>query len=291
MGEVQRVQGRDLSNEDINYISRLIKDHPSWSRSQLSQVICRQWNWSNAKGQIKDMAARTMLLKLEKLSCITLPPRRREPVNRMLQKVITSIEHDPKPIECSLRDIQPILVVSTWQEKAHEDLFACLVSRYHYLGYKGIVGENMKYVIFDCNERVLGCVLFGSSAWTVNSRDTYIGWNESKRQSKLHLITNNMRFLILPWVRIPHLASHVLGYISRRISADWEQRYGHPIYLLETFVEKDRFVGTCYKAANWIWVGETKGRSRNDRYLRLQVPIKDVYLYPTVSNFKKKLMA
>ena len=133
-------------------------------------------------------------------------------------------------------------------------------------------------------------MLFGSAAWKVQSRDAYIGWENKSRERNLSFITNNMRFLIMPWVHIPHLASHILGLISRRVKLDWIERYGHPIYLLETFVERDRFLGTCYKAANWIKVGQTKGRSRNDRYKRFRVPIKDVYIYPLISNSKKKLV-
>jgi hypothetical protein len=152
------------------------------------------------------------------------------------------------------------------------------------------VGENMKYIIFDRYNRVLACLLFGSSAWKVESRDRYIGWDNKGRESNLSMTTNNMRFLILPWVKISCLASHILGLVSGRISFDWQRRYSHPLYMLETFVEKDRFKGTCYKASNWIYVGQTKGRSRNDRYSRLQVSIKEVYIYPLSSNFRKKLL-
>lgn len=283
------VQGQTLTVQDIQFISQLIEQHPSWSRRRLSEYLCKQWGWYNPRGQLKDMAARSMMLKLEKLGHIKLPPRRQKPTNRMFEKIIPWVAHEKTLIECPLRKIQPLQVLLTWKKHIHEDLFCCLLSHYHYLGYKGIVGENMKYVILDRDERVVCCMLFGSSAWKVNRRDSYIGWDADTRKRNLHLTTNNMRFLILPWVRIAHLASHVLGLICRRISSDWIERYGHPIYMLETFVEKDRFTGTCYKAANWIYVGQTKGRSRNDRYNRLQLPVKDVYLYPLISNFKQKL--
>ena len=147
----------------------------------------------------------------------------------------------------------------------------------------------MKYLILDQDARPLACLLFGSAAIKTLPRDQFIGWDQDTRKANLHLITNNMRFLILPWVKVPHLASHILGKVTRRISSDWQRRYAHPIYLLETFVEKKRFQGTCYRAANWICVGESKGRSRNDRYSTLKVPIKDIYLYPLSKRFRELL--
>lgn len=290
MGSKLRVQGQDLSLKDIEYIRQFIKNHPDWSRRRLSEELCKAWDWRNYKGHLKDMASRSMMLKLEKLGYITLPPRRRSPVNRMLQRKQVFVNHDQSLIECCLKEIQPLRIVAVIHKDNHEKLFSCLMSHYHYKGYKGIVGENMRYLIYGCHGRILSCLLFGSSAWRVESRDRYIGWDSEIRSKNLHLTTNNMRFLILPWVRIPHLASHILGLISRQISFDWINRYGHPLYMLESFVERDRFRGTCYKAANWIYVGQTKGRSRNDRYNRLQVPIKDVYLYPLNSKYQKKLV-
>jgi hypothetical protein len=283
------VQGRSLSPEDIDFLCRLIKQNPSWSRRRLSIKLSRLWNWRNANGQIKDMAARSMMLKLDKLGYIQLPPRRQTPSNRMVEKRIDWVAHQTTLIECDLKKIQPLQVVVTRDQRQHQRLFDFLLSQYHYLGYKGMVGENMKYFIFDCHQRPLACVLFGSAAWSVQCRDRYIGWDADARKNNLNLTTNNMRFLILPWVRVANLASHILGLIARRLSADWINQYGHRLYLLETFVDKERFTGGCYKAANWIYVGQTKGRSRNDRQAKLQVPIKDVYLYPLVKHFQQKL--
>lgn len=234
------------------------------------------------------MACRSMMLKLHNLELIKLPERRRTPSNRMAQKNIPLIPHERSPIESSLRCVQKIRI-ETNLCKQDDDLFSCLLSQYHYLGYKGIVGENMKYLIFDQHNHILACLLFGSAAWKAQGRDSFIGWDKDTRERNLNLTTNNMRFLILPWVRVKHLASHILGRISRRISKDWMEKYGHPVYLIETFVEKDRFQGTCYKAANWIYVGETSGRSRNDRFNTMQVPIKDIFLYPLIADFKDKL--
>ena len=283
------VQGRSLSPQDIDFLSELIKQNPSFSRRHLSIRLCHLWNWRNAKGQIKDMAARAMMLKLDKLGYIKLPPRRQRPSNRMRTKRTEPVAHQTIPIECELTEIQPLQLIVTRKQLEHEPLFACLLSQYHYLGYRGIVGENMKYLVFDRYQRPLACVLFGSSAWSVQCRDNYIGWDADTRKRNLNFTTNNMRFLILPWVRVTNLASHILGLIGRRLSLDWINYYGHRLYLLETFVDKDRFTGACYKASNWIHVGQTKGRSRNDRYARLQVPIKDVYLFPLVKHFEQKL--
>ncbi len=283
------VQGRSLSPQDIDFLFRLIKQNPSWSRRRLSIELCRLWNWHNANGQIKDMAARSMMLKLDKLGYIQLPARRQIPSNRMLAKRIDWVAHQNTLIECDLKKIQPLQVVVTREQPQHQPLFDCLLSQYHYLGYKGMVGENMKYLIFDCHQRPLACVLFGSAAWSVQCRDRYIGWDTDTRKHNLNLTTNNMRFLIVPWVHVANLASHILGLIARRLCADWKNQYGHRLYLLETFVDKDRFTGGCYKAANWIYVGQTKGRSRNDRQAKLQVPIKDVYLYPLVKHYQQKL--
>ena len=283
------IQGRSVNTEDIAQIRKLIRSNPSWHRTRLSRELCRHWGWCNHRGQVKDMACRTLLLKLEALGYLSLPKRQGVPPNASRNRSIQDVFHDTTPTEGSLQDLLP-LSIEVVKDKSSLSLFGFLLSRYHYLGYRGSVGENMKYVIFDRRGRPLSCVLFGSAAWKVESRDSYIGWDQSQRPQRLHLITNNMRFLVLPWVRIPHLASHVLGSIVRRIREDWRKRYGHDVVLLETFVDMTRFRGTCYKAANWILVGRTKGRSRNDRYNTLRVPQKEVYVYPVNARFREILV-
>lgn len=276
-----------LSQEDIEWIRRLIADHPNWHRSRLSQEICAAWNWVNANGMLKDMACRTMLLKLERLGYLHLPAARSVCVGNSV-RIQTPVVHSRAEITSSLRDLFP-LCIDVVHDAASSRLFKHLLAEYHYLGFSGTVGENMKYMVYDRLQRPLACLLFGSAAWKVSSRDEWIGWKPTLRQTNLPFITNNMRFLILPWVRVPHLASHLLASIARRISDDWMQRYGHPIHLLETFVEQDRFRGTCYRAANWICVGQTQGRSRNDTDRTLKVPVKDVYLYPLLPNVRNVL--
>lgn len=282
-----KIQGRVLSPEDIDWVRRLLSDHPDWHRTRLSQEICASWNWVNATGLPKDMACRTMLLKLEKLGYIRLPAARSVCVGNSVRKPAT-VAHSTTEIVSPLQDLTP-LTIETAHDAMGSRLFKHLLTEYHYLGFSGTVGENMKYMVFDRQQRPLACLLFGSAAWKVAPRDEWIGWKPSLRQANLPLVTNNMRFLILPWVTVPHLASHVLANIARRIRSDWMKRYGHPVYLLETFVEQDRFRGTCYRAANWIRVGQTQGRSRNDTDRTLQVPVKDVYLYPLIPNVREVL--
>ena len=165
------------------------------------------------------------------------------------------------------------------------------MDRYHYLGCLGHVGEHLKYMVYDARNRPLGCLLFGSAAWKTDARDRFIGWDRTTRKQNLKLLTNNTRFLILPWVRVANLASFILGACMRRLQGDWKQRYGHGLCLVETFVDRSRFAGTCYQAANWVRIGQTKGRSRQDRYKRLNVPVKDLYVYPLAADFKQRLCA
>ena len=282
------VQGREITNEDIELVNWLSWANPSWNRTRLSKELCLLWDWRATNGQIKDMACRIFLCKLEQRGYITLPPSQAFSGRTRRRAPIPYIPHKIVPIACHLSSLTPVEI------KAIHDgellaLFKCLLSRYHYLGFSGAVGENMKYVVFDRENNPLACLLFGSAAWKSAPRDDFIGWDDRARKANLKFLTNNMRFLILPWVRVPHLASHILGRVAHRISSDWLEKYGHPIYLLETFVEQERFLGICYQAANWICVGQTKGRSRNDRYTTLRVPIKDIYLYPLSKRFREAL--
>ena len=281
------VQGRDVSAADVELIGALLASNPSWHRTRLSRELCARWDWRNAKGRLKDMACRSLLLKLEQAGLIVLPARHKEPVNHLRRGAAPSAALGSDEIESPLKALGPVGLKLVDGPKSRE-LFAGYLS-HHYLGYAGSVGENMKYLAVDERGRALACVLFGSAAWKVRARDEFIGWDEACRRGHLHLVTNNMRFLILPWVRVPHLASHVLGQAARRISADWQERYGHPIHLLETFVERDRFRGTVYRAANWIAVGETQGRTRNDRHHNISTARKDIFVYPLTKKFRQLL--
>jgi len=286
MDEATRVQGRQVTRDDIELVRGLIESNPSRNRTRLSKDLCVLWNWRASNGQLKDMACRTLLAKLEQRGHIILP--RPQTPGRGCRKVsVPYVPHKTGPIACSLSDLAPVSIQLV-QDTALLGLFQCLLAQYHYLGFRSTVGENMKYMVFDREQNPLACLLFGSAAWKCAPRDDFIGWDAETRRANLHLVTNNMRFLILAWVRVPHLASHILGKVARRISSDWIEKYGHPIYLLETFVERDCFRGACYQAANWVRAGETTGRSRNG-HPGLKVPIKDIYLYPLTKGFRELL--
>jgi len=285
------VQGRRITPQDIARIRELIACNPNWSRWRLSKILSAEWNWRNANGQLKDMAARSLLVKLNKRGLIALPPRRQVPSNRMAAARMPRQEWDTTPVTGSLRELGPLLVQEISRCTTERRQFAAALTEFHYLGYRGTVGENLQYAIKIKNGRLLACLLFGSAAWKCKSRDEYIGWNPEQRTRNLHLLTNNTRYLILPWVQVPHLSSWILGQVLRRLSGDWENKYGHPIALVETFVERDRFAGTSYRASNWIHIGSTAGRSRQDRQHTLRVPVKDIYLYWFHPSFREGLAA
>jgi hypothetical protein len=292
MSDTFLCQGRLVNDDDLVWLRSWIGAHPDWSRFRLAKELCKLWNWSTPAGQLKDFAARTFLRKLSERGLITLPPLRAEKQRKhgFAKPVPTaSAILSPAHIETSLVNLLP-LSFSIASNSDEEGRFHHYLASHHYLGFHRTVGENMKYLVKDRHGRDVACVLFGSAAWKTRPRDELIGWSPDIRSRNLLWITNNTRFLILPWVRVPHLASHVLGRISRRIRADWNVKYGHPVHLLETFVERERFLGTCYKAANWMCVGSTTGRSRQDRYNTLVVPVKDIYLYPLIPRFKEALL-
>lgn len=279
------IQGRTVTAQDVECIQALIAAHPTWHRTRLSQELCRGWGWVAANGQCKDMAARSLLRKLDAEGLIALPAPVRSANNAFRHRADTALSVDESPIETALAALTP-LRISPVHAASEQRVFRALLQRYHYLGYHGPVGENVRYLVQDRRGRVLGCLLFGAAAWTMACRDRFIGWQRPERERGLALLASNMRFLILPWVRVAHLASHILGRVARRISRDWQAKYAHRLVLLETTVERRRFAGTCYRAANWRWVGETRGRSRNDRRKQLRVPVKSVWLYPLTPHFR-----
>jgi hypothetical protein len=284
-----KLQGRFVTEVEMNEIRMLLRTHPSWNRSRLSRELCERWNWQRPDGQIKDMACRELLRKLEFRSLIELPPRQRSGSKRV--PIIETVEVDQSPISCLFSDIKPVKVVNARDCVEHEKSFNFLVNKYHYLSYGRPVGQNMKYLILDSHKRFLGCLLFGAAAWKIECRDHWIGWSADVRERNLGLICNNTRFLIMDWIKVPHLASYALGACLRRLPQDWKQRYGSDIAMVETFVDTTRYLGTCYQAANWLKIGQTKGRSRQDRNSTLKVPIKDILVYPLQRNFRKLLLA
>lgn len=297
MSEAEIIQGRAIGAAEMEEVRQLLAKHPDWSRWQLSRELARCWNWCNGVGQLKDMAARTLLLKLEQRGWIELPARRRTPSNRMRHKRLAPLDWAAlqTPTSGPLKTLLPLIIqeCSGTEQTAvgQRALFDGLLHRYHYLSHRSSVGENLQYLVCDAQARPVACVLFGAAAWQCAVRDQFIGWTAAWRAEHLQLVANNTRFLILPWVEVAHLASHVLSRIARRLSRDWQTKYGHPIFLLETFVQRDRFAGTAYQAANWVWVGQTKGRTRQDRPDGTwhQAAIKDVYLYPLHRGFRHNL--
>jgi hypothetical protein len=289
------IQGRSIDAADLEQVRRLLATHPDWSRRRLSRHLAGLWDWRNPLGQLKDMAARALLLKLEQRGWIALPPRRTAACNRMRTKRMAAPQASvaQSPLRQALATLLPLDIreVSRSRGSPARALFEELLHRHHYLSYRSPVGENLQYLVTERGGRPLACALFGAAAWQCAERDAYIGWEAANRGRGLALIANNARLLIPAWVQVPHLASYVLSAIARRLSRDWQEKYGHPIYLLESFVQPDRFAGRAYQAANWRRVGQTKGRSRQNRPdgRPYHLPIKDVYVYPLRRSFRQKL--
>lgn len=289
MATEQLIQGRHVTAQDMALIGSLLTQNPFWSRRRLSQQLCRQWNWRNGTGQLKDMACRALLLKLERRGQIRLPPRRAGRPNERGVRQREDLAHDRSPIECDLNALQPVRMEPLPAGDPRRALFQFLLQQYHYLGLRTWVGETLPYLAYDRQGRLLACLLFGAAAWKTKARDSFIGWDAGTRARNLSLLTNNSRFLVLPWVRVPSLASHLLGRVCRRLRGDWTHKYAHAVELVETFVQRERFRGICYQAAGWIHVGATAGRSRNDGKANLVVPVKDIYVHPLTADFRGRL--
>jgi len=275
-------------------VRALIAQHPDWHRTALSRHLCEIWQWRNPAGRIKDMAARTLLLKLQARGLIQLPlaqTRTARPCAQApaaFQPQLPSLL--PAPVDCGLQLLQPVSLELLEGPGARHQVREWL-AQYHYRGFNGAVGENLQYLARDVRGRELAIMVFGAAAWKVAVRDRFIGWSAWQRARGLELLANQQRFLILPWVRVRDLASHLLALALRRLSRDWQSRYGHPIWLVETFVQTDRFVGTAYKAAGWRCLGQTSGRTRQDREHTLQTPPKTVWVRPVHPRFREALCA
>jgi hypothetical protein len=284
-------QGRCLTGEQLSWLREWIADHPQWSRKRLSRELCQKWDWRNGRGQIKDFAARSLLDKLEARGWVVLPPLQTHNSRpRPKADCIPAIQPPSASILTGWREIEPVrwLLPSSGSEEAKR--FDAYLQHYHYLGLR-LIGENIKYLVQDQRGRDLACLLFGAPAWRAGARDQFVGWNENQRAAGLRYLANNSRYLILPWVCIVGLAGYLLNRVSARVSRDWEGKYGHPIYLLESFVEQGRFAGTCYRAAHWLCVGQTQGRGRQGpNRLAPTEPVKDIYLAPLVPGFRQQLM-
>jgi hypothetical protein len=278
-----------MTPERIEQINNLIRDNPEWHRTKLSKELCELWDWKGENGQPKDISCRDVLRALDAAGKIALPGQLSKGRTAGGTERVALMLHDTAPIDGSLHDLTPLAEEVVTETHGLME-FKSYIEQYHYLGYDRNIGENIKYFVYDRQGRRLACLMFGSAAWSCEQRDRFIGWDREMRKTALRYMTNNSRFLIFPWVAVPHLASHILSLICRRISSDWIAKYGHCLYALETFVELGRFRGTAYKAANWKRVGITAGTGRNSRTgIVGEIPLKDIYVYPLHRRFREKL--
>ena len=277
-----RYCGRDFHPQELQQIRELIAEDSSRTRADLSRLVCKILHWYKADGGLKEMSCRVAMLRMQDDELIQLPPPRcKRPQSRIqfttatepTKKILTPVHYLP-PLQ-----LKPVI------KRTDSRLWNEFIHRYHYLGYKSLPGAQLRYFVV-AEQQILALLGFGASAWQCAPRDNYIGWNHEQRKKNLHLIVNNARFLILPWVNSKNLASKILAQAAKRIPDDWQQRYAYRPVLMETFVEKKRFAGTCYKAANWRYMGETKGRGKLGPAGKKSVPIKDIWLYPLKPDFK-----
>jgi Domain of unknown function (DUF4338) len=283
-------QGRRLLGDQLSWLRQWIGQHPDWSRRRLSRELCQQWEWRNGRGELKDFAARSLLDKLAGRGLVVLPPLQLQSSHpRPKPGRAMTVGWPEEAVREPLAELLPLqwILPEPGQEAGRR--FDAYVQSFHYLGLR-VVGENMKYLIGDRAGRDLACLLFGAAAWQVKARDQFLGWDPMQRAAGLQYLTNNTRFILLPWAKVAGLASYLLSQVVRRIGQDWQAKYGHPLYALESFVQRGRFAGTCYQAANWRCLGQTQGRGRQGpNPLMPTEEVKDVYLYPLDPQFRQRL--
>jgi hypothetical protein len=292
MEPILTYRGRTISDDDVFFIRRLIADNPALSRRALSQKLCEAWNWRQANGTLRDMVCRGLMLQLHRSGHIELPPVRwvnKNPLARSGadRRKPTPALVDTTPLEAILSGIRPLefrQIRHTWEEP----VFNSLMDRYHYLGYAHPVGENLKYLIY-AHGRPIACMAWSSAPRHLGPRDRFIGWSPQARRKNIRFLAYNTRYLILPFVKVEHLASHILGRMAQLLPEDWDRIYGHPVHYLETFVDPGRFRGTCYRAANWKYLGLTTGRGKDARTKKPNRSLKEVLGYPLIRDFRRRL--
>ncbi len=290
MDATLRYRGRTIHDTDVVFIRELIAAHPTASRRVLSTKLCEAWDWVQPNGALRDMVCRGLMLELHRRGRIELPPVRKVPPNNVVRREAPHrCEVDTTPIRGSLAELRP-LEFRQVRWTAAESLFAALIEEHHYLGYTRPVGEHLKYIIYS-GSRPVACFAWSSAPRHLGPRDRHIGWSAEARRRNIRGVAYNTRYLILPWVEVPHLASHLLGRMVRVLSRDWPRIYGHPIYFLETFVDPGRFRGTCYRAANWVDLGWTTGRGKDAPTKRPNRPLKQVLGYALTGRFRERLAA
>jgi len=283
-------RGRQIRETDVVFLRELISQNPELSRRKLSVKVCQVWNWVQPNGTPRDMVCRGLLLALHRADHIALPVPRFQPVNNVIahRRVAAVAPVDCTPLESSLAALGSLEIRLVRRTEA-ESLFAHLLKEYHYLGYSRPVGEHLKYLVL-AGERPVACLAWSSAPRQLGLRDEFLG-RKKGQPLQLHLIAYNTRFLIVPWARVPHLASHLLGRVARRISADWETAYGHRICLLESFVDTERFRGACYRAANWRVLGRSQGRGTKAPTSQVTCSLKELWVYPVSPHFRQHLLA
>jgi len=289
MGETWRYRGQEIGSEQIAFLREFIRTHPTSSRWKLSRQLCEALGWKQANGALRDVVCRGLLLMLERAGQIELPPVRWHIRGqcRTGRPRPEAVLIDTTPLAMPLQALGPVAIQAV-RRTADEPLFNSLMEHYHYLGYEQPVGEHLKYLAW-AQGRPIACLAWSSAPRHLGSRDRYIGWDAEARRRNIRLIAYNTRFLILPWVRVPHLASHILGKVTRALSDDWERMYDHPVYFAETFIDPGRFRGACYRAANWQLLGFTTGRGKNDHTNKPNRPIKEVLGLPLTRRFREYL--
>jgi hypothetical protein len=289
MAATWRYRGQEINGEQLAFLREFIRTHPASSRWKLSRQLCEALGWKQANGALRDIVCRGLLLMLERAGEIQLPPVRRHIRGqcRTGRPRPDALLIDTSPLEMPLKELGPIELQPV-RRTADEPLFNSLMEHYHYLAYEQPVGEHLKYLAW-AQGRPLACLAWSSAPRHLGSRDRYIGWNAEARRRNIRFIAYNTRFLILPWVRVPHLASHILGKVTRALSDDWERMYDHPVYFAETFIDPGHFRGTCYRAANWQLLGLTTGRGKNDQTNKPNRPIKEVLGLPLTRRFREHL--
>ena len=280
--------GRLFTGKEIDRIRQLIASDRKLNRVQLSRIACDEFSWLRPDGGSKEMSCRVAMLRMERDGLITLPLPQKGNGNGKNRPRLTSIS-DPKEAVSLPAGALGKLLFRPVNTPDDSKLWNELIERYHYLGYKPLPGAQIRYLVFGNSHLLLAALGFGAAAWTVAPRDRFIGWAAQQRKHNLHLVVNNARFLILPWVTSHNLASRILAGIARQLPHDWQERYSYKPVLLETFVEQKRFHGTCYRAANWTHVGQTQGRGKLDRHYRYSLPVKDIFLYTLDKRFRQTL--
>ena len=280
--------GRVFNPADIDRIRAIISDDPLINRAQISRKVCEVLQWYKRDGGLKEMSCRVALLRMHRDQLIVLPPARKRNGNGKMRVPVTASTDPPEKMIIKAASEMDTLRIEWIDTREKSRLWNEYIARYHYLGYTPLPGAQLRFFVYS-NETLLACMGFGAAAWKVAPRDTFIQWEAHQRTRNLHLIVNNARFLILPWVKSSCLASKILSMARKQIPLQWKKRYGYQPVLFETFVESNRFKGTCYRAANWIHLGRTTGRGKKDTKHENSLPIKDVFVYPLKKNFRQRL--